>query len=105
MCITVTMLSGCKPRNTLPEPYAEHKIVSASSLTEVWTQITYSMQKDYMSPLGAASGKVCCLVHNQVTLLELVIQGSTGCLNTVQTPSDNSLAESCLSGSSTFRLA
>ena len=44
-------------------------------------------------------------MHNQVTLLKLAIQGSTGSLNTAQTLSGSSLAESFLSGSSTFRLA
>jgi hypothetical protein len=45
------------------------------------------------------------LVHNQVTLFELAIQGSTGCSKTAHTLSESSFAESFLSGSRTFRLA
>lgn len=57
--ISISILSGCWPSYTLPEPDVKHIAYPEPSMKEIWSQTIYAMQDDRMSPLDAASGIVC----------------------------------------------
>lgn len=78
--VSIAVLSGCASRYTLSKPTVQHLTIPASNFEKIWEQTTYTMQNDYMPPLGAASGKVCYLgaTTNQDTHDVSCLDGQTG---------------------------